>query len=249
LDIFEIKQRDHFDQCVEYLQRDDDITSRAYRSKYIYDEMFKGIHLENSLVLDAMCGTGQATRVLLDRGARVVGMDISEASLRIYKKQWSRCEAICASILNPNFASNSFDAVVVSGGLHHLHPHVNEAVTAIYDLLKSGGHFCVLEPHDGSVFDLLRKIWYRLDHKMFKEQERGVDIEDLKSMNAGRFIFEKHVYLGNIAYLLVCNASAFRIPARWKPFYAPVLMKVEDCLAPFQGKYTSAFVVGVWRKS
>jgi hypothetical protein len=47
---------------------------------------------------------------------------------------------------------------------------------------------------------------------------------------------------------MVHNSMAFRIPVRWKPVYAPLLLRLEALLEPFQGKRLSCFVICQWRK-
>jgi ubiquinone/menaquinone biosynthesis C-methylase UbiE len=36
-----------------------------------------------------------------------------------------------------------------------------------YRILKPGGHLLLWEPSAGSILNLLRKIWYKLDKKYF----------------------------------------------------------------------------------
>src|SRR6266581_1635280 len=61
-----------------------------------------------------------------------------------------------------------FDAVFITGGLHHVHPNVAGAMAEIHRILKPGGWLCFYEPHTGSMADLVRRLWYRVDH-LFEE--------------------------------------------------------------------------------
>src|SRR5690606_6885651 len=103
------------------------------------------------------------TSALIDRGARVIGLDISEVETSEFARRWPGQTACCASILETGIASSSVDCVVVVGGLHHVQPRVPEAIIEIHRILRPGGHFCFVEPHTGSLPDLVRRIWYRRD--------------------------------------------------------------------------------------
>ena len=131
-------------------------------------------------VLEALSGSGHATDYLLtQKKALVTGLDISEEAIASFKARWPACQAICAPITTSGLADESFDCIVVVMGLHHLHPHLNDAVHEIHRLLRKGGIFCFAEPHKESAFSRLRAIWYRHD-SLFADNEEALDIEDLK---------------------------------------------------------------------
>ena len=110
-----------------------------------------------------------------------------------------------------------------------------------------GGHFGFMEPHAGSLPDVVRKRWYRHDD-LFADNEAAVDLAGLKRRFADRFEFLEERYFGNLAYLLVLNSMVFRIPLRLKPYYALPLMLLEAILEKLQGKLLSCCVIGRWRK-
>lgn len=241
-------QKTHYDKiAVQYEAHYGDPLNQKYRARFIYDPMFEGLDLSGMKVLEAMCGSGQTTEYLLDRKALVTGLDISPESINAFRERWPDCAAICASMLDSGLESESFDCVVVVGGLHHLHPHLGQALAEIHRILKPGGHFCFAEPHSGSLPDSIRKRWYRHD-KFFAANEASIDVLSLKREWAAQFEFKKESYLGNVAYLLVFNSLIFRIPLRLKPLYTPPLMKLEALINRFQGKLLSCFVVAQWRK-
>jgi SAM-dependent methyltransferase len=194
-----------------------------------------------------MCGTGETTAYLLARGARVVGLDISEQEIALFRQRWPTCSALCGSIFATGLPAASFDAVVTVCGLHHLHPRIEDAVCEIGRLLRPGGHFCFVEPHAGSLPDIARRTWYRLD-PMFAANEGSVDTRPLRRRFAAEFEFISQEYGGSFGYLLVLNSLIFRLPLRLKKHYSPVCFWLEAAAGRIQGPRCSCFVVEQWRK-
>jgi SAM-dependent methyltransferase len=209
--------------------------------------MFAGLDLSGMKVLDAMCGSGQTTSYLLNRGANVTGLDISNEVLETFQARWSSATAVKRSLLDSGFPDDAFDCVAVVGGLHHIHPNLKAAVREIHRVLKPGGHFCFMEPHSGSLPDLVRRVWYRFD-RFFSDNEAAIDIALLQKDFAHEFELKQARYLGNVAFLLVLNSLIFRIPPGSKKVFSPALMKVEPLLNKLQTKLTSCFVVTQWQK-
>jgi SAM-dependent methyltransferase len=242
-------QQDHYDKIAdEYEAHYSDACSLEYRRKFIYEPMFEGIDLSGMKVLDAMCGSGQTTQYLLTRGALVTGLDISNEVIDSFRSRWTNCDALKRSLLDSGLPSESFDCVVIVGGLHHIHPNVSAALREITRVLKPGGYLCFMEPHSGSFPDVIRRIWYKHD-RFFSDNEAAIDVDSIEREFADHFKFNKVSYLGNIAFLFVLNSLIFRIPVRAKPFYSSVLMKLEAWINKLQGKLTSCFVVARWQKN
>lgn len=241
-------QKLHYDRIgSEYESHYGDPCSGQYRDKFIHQPMFEGLDLRGMNVLEAMCGTGQTTEFLLSQGAKVTGLDISPTEIDSFKQRWPNCKASCASVLNSGLPGASFDCVAIVGGLHHLHPHLGEAVGEIHRILKAGGSFCFAEPYQGSLPDLVRSFWYKHDN-LFASNEASIDIKALKEGFATAFSFDREKYLGNVAYLLVLNSMVFRIPVRCKSWYTPTILRIESVINRLQGAWTSCFVVSQWRK-
>jgi SAM-dependent methyltransferase len=245
----ERQQQEHYDNiAADYEAHYSDEWSIEYRRKFIYEPMFESLNLSGMEVLDAMCGSGQTTDYLLARGARVTGLDISNEIIETFEARWSNATVINRSLLDSGLPDNSFDCVAVVGGLHHIHPNVKRAVREIHRVLKPGGHFCFMEPHSGSLPDIIRRVWYRFD-RFFSENEASIDIAALQRDFAGSFELKQAKYFGNFAFLLVLNSLIFRIPTGSKKFFAPLLMKLEPLVNKLQTRLTSCFVVTQWQKT
>jgi SAM-dependent methyltransferase len=241
-------QKAHYDEILaEYEAHYDDPCSQRYRDLFFHQPMFDGINLSGLKIIEAMCGSGTTTQYLLSHGAQVTGLDISSEAIDSFRKRWPQCEAVCASLTDSKLPAESFDGVVIVGGLHHLHPYLNEAMQEIHRILKPGGYLCFVEPHKGSLPDVVREQWYKRD-KLFASNEEAIDLSALKQLFTGRFSFRKEIYSGNLGYLLVLNSMVFRIPLRFKPKYSPLLTHLEKYINSLQGKLLSCYVVCQWQK-
>tara|TARA_Y100001980_G_C14466082_1_gene247117 strand:+ start:387 stop:806 length:420 start_codon:yes stop_codon:yes gene_type:complete len=98
--------------------------------------MFSEIDFKNKKILDAMCGSGQVTEFLMKNECCVHALDISENQIYEYKKKYPQNESQANSILKTNYKDNFFDYVVIVGGLHHVHPYLNDAMKEIIRITK-----------------------------------------------------------------------------------------------------------------
>jgi SAM-dependent methyltransferase len=241
-------QSAHYDRLIDlYEAHATDPWTQRYRRRYIDEPLLRGIELDGRAVLEAMCGSGHSTAYLLECGARVTGLDVSAHAIDLFRNKWPRCETVLASILEPGLPPDSFDVVVVVGGLHHVHPHVEDAVAEIWKLLKPGGFFCFSEPHTGSLMDVARRLWYARD-AMFETNESAVDVQALRRSTAAKFDVVAERYFGSVAHTLVLNSMILRASPRVKRLYAGPAMALERMLDPLLGPRLSCSVSCQWRK-
>ena len=245
----ETAQREHYNRiAADYEAQYGDADGLRYREEFLYRPLFAGLELEGRNVLEAMSGSGHATEYLLkEKKALVTGLDISEEAIASFRQRWPDSQAVCASMTDSGLPSESFDCIVVVMGLHHLHPQLSDAIREIHRLLRKGGVFCFTEPHQGSVFDRLRNIWYRHD-SLFAENEESLDIEGLKREFADHFNFKIEKHVGSVAYLLVLNSMIFRVPLWLKRVYSPAVVLTERILSPLHSRTFSLAVVCQWEK-
>jgi SAM-dependent methyltransferase len=241
-------QGEHYDRLISlYEDHATDPWTQAYRRRFIDEPLLRGIELEGRRVLEAMCGSGHSTGFLLERGALVTGLDVSAQAMELFRAKWPQCEAVVESILAPTLPPESFDVVVVVGGLHHVHPHVDEAIAQISRLLKPGGHFCFSEPHSGSIVNVLRRAWYVRD-SMFESNEAAIDVSALRRAAEAAFEVKREWYFGNVAHTLVLNSMVLRTPRWLKRLYSRPAMTVEKLLNPVLGRRLSCSVACQWQK-
>jgi SAM-dependent methyltransferase len=248
LNASERKQQEHYDTiAADYEAHYSDEWSLEYRRRFIYEPMFAGLDLSGKKVLDAMCGSGQTTSYLLTRGANVTGLDISNEVIDTFLARWTDATAVKRSLLDSGFPDNAFDCVAVVGGMHHIHPHFKSAVKEIHRVLRPGGFFCFMEPHTGSLPDVIRRVWYRFD-KYFADNEAAINVSRMQKDFGDEFELKQAQYMGNVAFLLVLNSLIFRIPPSGKKLISPPLMTIEPLVNKLQTKLTSCFVVAQWQK-
>jgi 2-polyprenyl-3-methyl-5-hydroxy-6-metoxy-1,4-benzoquinol methylase len=117
------------------------------------DRFFHGTRwperMEGELILEAGCGSGRFTEVLLGTGARVVSFDYSRAA-DVAARTFGRRAQICqASIYEMPYQRGSFDRVFCYGVIQHC-PDVRAAFMALVEMVRPGGHLAV------DVYDLRR---------------------------------------------------------------------------------------------
>ena len=217
-----------------------------YRNEFMRAPLFKD-KLKNIYILDAMCASGIETGYLVEMGAQVVGVDISKKNVEEYTKRWAK-PCYLDSIHKTSFQNNTFDAVYICGGLHHVLPLLRETIYEIYRILKPGGNFYFLEPNKDTWVNQLRRIWYKIDNK-FTEDEEAISYKDtLKPLLSIGFEEKSLNFGGNIAYILIGQSLALRIPQNYKKYLAPTSFFLERVFSklPFMPKL---FFSAIWKKN
>ena len=114
-------------------------------------------------VLDYGCGDGTYSFLCAAHGARAVGVDISEVSVRKAREEAARrgvAERTQFLVMDGEamgFGSNAFDVACVSGVLHHL--DLSKALAELARVLKPDGEVICAEPlAHNPVFQLYRRL-------------------------------------------------------------------------------------------
>lgn len=99
--------------------------------------------LDDKKVLDAGCGKGRFARVLVERNprARITGLDLSEAMLRLTPAGINK---VAGSMNELPFADSAFDAVYATESLEHA-VDIESAVADLCRVLKTGGKLVVID--------------------------------------------------------------------------------------------------------
>lgn len=152
---------------VERLESHDESASREYIS-FIKRFIYPG-----AKILDLGCGTGLPSLFLNQEDYNVVGMDISEISIKKAKiRENKKLKFLCGDALNLPFKKDSFDCVASFLTFEHL-PDIPQVLKQIFLVTKRNGKIIILSPNLLSPFlillPLINKIFKRDTNFLFGE--------------------------------------------------------------------------------
>lgn len=133
--------REGYDKIAEEYNQDRDVFCN---SKEIQE--FIDILPEGGSVLDIGCGGGiPVLRTLIDKGYDATGIDFSSGMLEVARRNVPEATLIHGDILKTEFDENSFDGIISTYAIIHIHKSLHPTVySRIYKWLKPGGvmHVC-----------------------------------------------------------------------------------------------------------
>jgi ubiquinone/menaquinone biosynthesis C-methylase UbiE len=97
-------------------------------------------------VLDVGCGAGAFTALLHLRGYRVSGVDISPKIVALARYKFPDIKFHEGDAEHMPFADGQFDAVLLSGIVHHF-PDQRRLAAEVFRILKPGGRFVAFDPN------------------------------------------------------------------------------------------------------
>ncbi|MBK7433216.1 MAG: class I SAM-dependent methyltransferase [Chitinophagaceae bacterium] len=101
-------------------------------------------HLNDKLVLEAGCGAGRFTEILLKKGATLVSADLSSA-VEVNAENFpvsEKHQVIQADINDMPYADETFDVVICMGVIQHT-PDPEQTIRNLYALVKKGGRLVI----------------------------------------------------------------------------------------------------------
>ena len=142
-------------------------------------------------MLDVGCGNGlPLTRLLVDHGCRVVGVDSSPNMLARFAVNFPDVPAICAPIQDCDLGGRTFDAAVAWGVMFHLPlPEQVKAIATVASVLKPGGWFLFTSgdeeggkdgvPFAGAAMNGVRFFYYSFTKDAYRDvlREHGLTLE------------------------------------------------------------------------
>ncbi len=185
-----------------------DLYAEVYDENLMYLNSFErqellrmlGADLDGKEVLDLGMGTGRLAQLLLSRGVKLTGVDISQEMVEKFKSKFSQAEAVKADVRELPFADESFDIALAAFLIVHLRD-LEEFFDEVYRVLKPGGFILVtninqpkapkLTLKDGSVI-VINSIYHRPQNVIKALEECFFHIEEEK------FVYEDKVWINQI---------------------------------------------------
>ncbi len=130
-----------FDTLVGRFKRD--VSTHDYRLNAIVKALPA---MRGSKVLDLGCGKGRFARQLIERGSRVIGIDIS-ARMMVEAEGLARVKATARQL---PFGDAEFDAIIAVETLEHV-GDVSAVVAEARRVLRPGGRFIVIDKNAWSL--------------------------------------------------------------------------------------------------
>jgi SAM-dependent methyltransferase len=214
-------------------QLDDENSHRSERD-FILRTRLGPADLRDKLVLDVGCGMGRYADVATRWGARVVGIDLSQAVEAAAANLADREATILqADALRLPFAPESFDYIYSLGVLHHT-PDCERAVKGLAQFLKPGGTLSVW------LYSAYNP-WYRMSD-VYRRATRRMSPRLLYTLCYGTIpLYGVHQVLRKIplAGRPISGAIRYLIPMSFNPDPQWRVLDTFDWYSPwYQSKHT-----------
>lgn len=163
-------------------------------------------------IADLGCGSGVFTRILRKHGFKSIGLDISHALLVSACSLEPKVPFIAGDAEQLPFASESLDAVLLSGLVHHL-PDPATCAAEVYRVLKPKGVFAAFDPNRRNPFMWLYRDW---DSPFYSsvgvtKNERPILAEQVAQIFKSVGFSVSTRYLSDLAYTYVASSMARKI--------------------------------------
>ncbi len=156
------------------------------------------------------CGTGEAFALFEDSISTGIGIDVSQSMLDKGKAAFNnpRLHFVQGDATLLPLADDSFDSVVILGGIHHV-PDRQALFQQAFRILKPGGMFVWREPvNDFWLWKFLRGIIYRLSPTLDHETERPLTYDEtVPVLEEAGFKVEQWRTCGFLGFCIFMNSD------------------------------------------
>jgi SAM-dependent methyltransferase len=182
--------------------------NRIYYKHFVHNfvtHFFSGKKLIGKKILDLGCGPGFYSAILAQRGANVVGCDLSKFLIDKANEHKARLglgnvEFVQADFLDysSRWGRNEFDYVIAIDTMvsfdyrrkNHDHERVSKAFSSISRILKDNGRFFIIEAHpcfgntaeflpDSREYMLIRSAHYKIEYKREGEFHHWFTLDEM----------------------------------------------------------------------
>lgn len=151
--------RDGFDEVAELYDK-----VRPGYPDDLFDELAAAL-LRSPMVVEVGPGTGQATKGLVARGAKVTAVELGAHLAAVLARNLPTVDVVVGPFETVDLALGSFDAVVAASSYHWVPPEARLSRPAA--LLRSGGHLALIalnqvaSPADRGFFEEVHHVFSR----------------------------------------------------------------------------------------
>ena len=210
------RQQAHFDGIAEDYFAARRNTNHLLLKELMWRDFLGGrneLRREGLRVLEAMCGFADGKDIVegaLGVKVHYAGFDYSNAvvaKLRATRPELDIRQADVTSYV----AHETYDLVVLLGGLHHVHHAAAEAVKRVSRAVEPGGYLLNLEPTNGNpLFRRVRERIYRRNALFDAATERAFEVTELFGLfEAAGLRRVDAAWPGLLSYVLYYNPDAF----------------------------------------
>jgi SAM-dependent methyltransferase len=245
------RQKQHYEAIhAEYEDHYYDPQSMLYRERFFFAPLFDGLDLNGKHVLDLASGSGHNSLALLRRfpTATVTGFDISASACQDYRRNVGR-PCIEGDLTASLSASETFDAAMILGGLHHCVMDLNQALENVGRLVRPGGVFLMLEPNREFMLEGARRLWYRMDRYFDAPTEAALAHDEVLKRASPLFSLRGVRYMGGPGYFLISQSLLFRVPKSVKRALTPPLMCADGIYNRLKGRWLYPYFVAQWYRN
>ncbi len=233
----------------KYAEATTDEFAEGYKEEFIYRPILEMLG-EAKTLMELASGIGSAAGWMRDHkpGLEISGCDISQSAADDFTKLHNR-PCYVWDLTVPLDVEQSYDALLVMGGIHHLVADLDVAFENIAKLLNPGGKLIMSEPNADFMLEPLRKLWYKLDTSHFDaDNEHALSHQKLVNDHAHGMKPVDLRYIGGPAYFLLLQNWVLRVPNGAKPLIAKPLMAMERLYHKLPGRMPFSTFVACWEK-
>lgn len=204
-------------------------------------------------VLEAMCGIGEG-KFLIEKNLQVAtdwqGFDYSPNMVEA-AKQIHGDDRVFQADATTFIPDQQYDAILIIGGLHHVHWGAADVVRNLSSALAPGGYFIAFEPtHANPLYKLVRDRIYAKSSFFDQETERAFHVRELWSFFKDAGLRHEHdLNFGLSAYTLYYNPDAFPLLNKGPTWLVSWLWSIDRLFAHnIIGRFFSFATLTLWRK-
>jgi SAM-dependent methyltransferase len=250
------RQRHHFNSVARRYQTSREHINHKTLKKAIWESFFNRGKIDAtkvSSVIEPMCGMSEAYVIIeknLKKKISYLGFDYSNEMVTLSQKANPTLNIMCADVTNFS-TDQKFDMVVIIGGLHHVHGHVEKVLHLMKNILRPEGYFLSFEPtSNNAMFRAIRERIYRRNDLFDAETERGFEYVELcQIFESVGFKKVDEVFPGLLAYILYYNPDAFPSLNFGHPNLAKLLFSLDRLIwTSYLGRKLSFATISLWQK-